>query len=223
MNKKVYASLLLAFPFVGFTIAFLSVLLFTVLKDFMPTMYCAIVSACFYLVLYGFLHLEALSDVIDGYFASLSHKDAYEIMKEPHIGALGAIGTFVFVLLKVAVIAFLLMESKEEFFLASVIFSRLGLILGLFAFEFHKNSSFALQLKHVASFTLVAVAFSAYMLFSYFVLDVKWVLLFSFVTLFVVALVLYALKKKFGFLNGDCLGASLEKTEWILLNLGLLL
>lgn len=223
MNKKVYASLLLAFPFVGFAIAFLSVLLFMVLKDFMPLVYCAILCACVYLVLYGFLHLEALSDVIDGYFASLSGKDVYEIMKEPHVGALGAIGTFVFVLLKVAVIAFLLMESKEEFFLASVIFSRLGLIFALFAFEFHKNSSFALQLKHVASFTLVAVAFSAYMLFSYFVLDVKWVLLFSFVTLFVVALVLYALKKKFGFLNGDCLGASLEKTEWILLNLGLLL
>lgn len=223
MNKKVYASLLLAFPFVGFVIAFLSVLLFMVLKDVMPLMYCAILCACVYLVLYGFLHLEALSDVIDGYFASLSGKDVYEVMKEPQVGALGAIGTFVFVLLKVAVIAFLLMESKEEFFLASVIFSRLGLIFGLFAFEFHKNSSFALRLKHVASFTLVAVAFSVYMLFSYFVLDVKLVLLFSFVTLFVVALVLYVLKKKFGFLNGDCLGATLEKTEWILLNLGLLL
>ena len=80
-----------------------------------------------------------------------------------------------------------------------------------------------MQLKQVASFALVAVAFSGYMLFSYFVLDVKMVLLFSFVTLFVVALVLYALKKKFGFLNGDCLGATLEKTEWILLNLGLLI
>jgi adenosylcobinamide-GDP ribazoletransferase len=207
----------------GFAIAFLSVLLFMVLKDYMPMVYCAILCACVYLVLYGFLHLEALSDVIDGYFASLSGKNAYEIMKEPHVGALGAIGTFVFVLLKISVIAFLLIESKEEFFLASVIFSRLGLIFGLFAFEFHKNSSFALQLKQVASFTLVAVAFSTYMLFSYFVLDVKMVLLFSFVTLFVVALVLYALKKKFGFLNGDCLGATLEKTEWLLLNLGLLI
>ncbi|MFA7091338.1 MAG: adenosylcobinamide-GDP ribazoletransferase [Arcobacteraceae bacterium] len=222
-NAKVYTSLLLVFPFVGFAIAFLSVLLFMVLKDYMPMVYCAILCACIYLVLYGFLHLEALSDVIDGYFAFLSGKNAYEIMKEPHVGALGAIGTFVFVLLKVSVIAFLLMESKEEFFLASVIFSRLGLIFGLFAFEFHKNSSFALQLKQVASFTFVAVAFSTYMLFSYFVLDVKMVLLFSFVTLFVVALVLYALKKKFGFLNGDCLGATLEKTEWILLNLGLLI
>lgn len=222
-NAKVYTSLLLVFPFVGFAIAFLSVLLFMVLKDYMPIVYCAILCACVYLVLYGFLHLEALSDVIDGYFASLSGKNAYDIMKEPHVGALGAIGTFVFVLLKVSVIAFLLMESKEEFFLASVIFSRLGLLFGLFAFEFHKNSSFALQLKQVASFTLVAVAFSAYMLFSYFVLDVKMVLLFSFVTLFVVALVLYALKKKFGFLNGDCLGATLEKTEWLLLNLGLLI
>jgi adenosylcobinamide-GDP ribazoletransferase len=223
MNKKIYASLLVAFPFVGFAIAFLSVLLFTVLKDFMPTMYCAIVSACFYLVLYGFLHLEALSDVIDGYFASLSGKNVYEIMKEPQVGALGAIGTAVFVLLKVSVIVFLLTQSKEELFLAAVLFSRLGLIFGVFAFDFHKNSSFALHLKETTSFKLVALAFVGYMLLCYFVLDVKAVLLFSFVAVFMMALILYALKKKFGFLNGDCLGASLEKTEWVLLNLGLFL
>jgi adenosylcobinamide-GDP ribazoletransferase len=80
-----------------------------------------------------------------------------------------------------------------------------------------------LHLKEAASFKLVALAFVGYMVLSYFVLDVKAVLLFSLVTLFMVALILYTLKKKFGFLNGDCLGASLEKTEWILLNLGLLL
>lgn len=222
-SKKLYSSMLLSFPFVGFIIGFISVALFIFLKQFMPLMYCAIISACMYLLLYGFLHLEALSDVIDGYFASLSGKNVYEIMKEPHVGALGAIGTFVFVLLKVAVIVFLFTQSKEQFFLAALIFSRLGLIFGLFAFSFHPNSTFALQLKNSANLTLLMVAFIGYMIFCYFILDVKSVLLFSCVTLAVISLSLYFLRKKFNFLNGDCLGASLEKTEFILLNVGLLL
>jgi adenosylcobinamide-GDP ribazoletransferase len=222
-SKKLYASLLLSFPFVGFVIAFISVALFVFLKAFMPVMYCAIVCACVYLILYGFLHLEALSDVIDGYFASLSGKNVYEIMKEPHVGALGAIGTFVFVLLKVSVIVFLFTQSKEQFFLAAVIFSRLGLIFGLFAFNFHPKSTFALQLKSSATLSLVIGAFLCYMGFSYFILDVKLVLLFSFATIGMISLSLYVLRKKFNFLNGDCLGASLEKTEFVLLNLGLML
>lgn len=223
LSKKTYSSLLVALPLVGFVIAFLSVLLFIFLKDFMPLTYCAILSACFYLYLYGFLHLEALCDVIDGYFASLSNKDVYAIMKEPHVGAVGAIGTFVFVLLKIVVISYLLIESKEELFLASVIFSRLGLIFGLFAFKFHKKSSFALGLKSAITIKLIVLTFLFYMLFSYFLLDVKIVLLFSLVAVLMTTVILYKLKKIFGFLNGDCLGTSLEKTEFILLNIGLLL
>jgi adenosylcobinamide-GDP ribazoletransferase len=80
-----------------------------------------------------------------------------------------------------------------------------------------------LQLKSSASFKLVAFAFIGYIVFSYFILDVKSVLLFSFVTLGMISLSLYLLRKKFNFLNGDCLGASLEKTEFVLLNLGLIL
>ena len=223
MNRKVYASLLWTFPFVGFAIAFLSVLLFMVLKDFMPLGYGAILCACVYLCLYGFLHLEALCDVIDGYFASLSGKNIYEIMKDPHMGAVGAIGTFVFVILKVAVISFLLIESKEEIFLTAVMFSRLGLIFGLFAFSFHAKSTFALQLKSSTSVQLVLLSFIAYGILSYFVLDFKSVLLFALISIATISWVLYVLKKKFGFLNGDCLGASLEKTEFILLNVGLML
>ncbi len=222
-SKKLYTSMLASMPFVGFVLAFLSVLCFTILKDFLPLHYCAVVCACLYLCLYGFLHLEALCDVIDGYFASLSGKNIYEIMKDPHIGAVGAIGTFVFVLMKVAVIAFLLIESKEEIFLTAVIFSRLGLIFGLFAFSFHAKSTFALQLKSSASVQLVLLSFIAYGIFSYFVLDFKSVLLFALISIATISWVLYVLKKKFGFLNGDCLGASLEKTEFILLNVGLML
>lgn len=222
-SKKLYATLLISLPFTGFIIAFITLLSFFFFKEFMPLNYCAILSACIYLCLYGFLHLEALCDVIDGYFASLSGKNVYEIMKDPHIGAVGAIGTFVFVLLKVAVITFLFIESKEEIFLAAVIFSRLGLIFGLFAFSFHTKSTFALQLKSGTSLRLVILTFIGYSVFSYLALDFQSVFLFSLIGIATISLVLYVLKKKFGFLNGDCLGASLEKTELILLNVGLCL
>lgn len=223
MHKTIYDGMLFGFPLVGLVIALISVGLFWFLKELLPLEYSAIVSACVYMILYGFLHLEAVCDVIDGWYASLSGKDVYAIMKEPHIGAIGAIGVSVLVILKVAAITTLFINGLEMLFLTAVIFSRLALAFSLNWFKVHKNSTFAQELKKSAKGKLLVVMLLAYTLFVFFGLQVHSVLLFALVALVIFTIVLRILKAKFGFLNGDCLGFSLEIVEFMLFNLGLML
>ena len=94
----------------GYYYRYLQYLYFLILP--FPILYKAILCAILYLFLYGFLHLEAVCDTIDGYFASLSNKDVYEVMHEPQVGSIGAIGGFCFVLLKVLAISYLLYSES---------------------------------------------------------------------------------------------------------------
>jgi len=57
----------------------------------------------------------------------------------------------------------------------------------------------------------------------FYLIDVKSVLILFVVSVISSIILLNILKKRFGFLNGDCIGFSIEVTELILLNVGLLL
>lgn len=223
LNKKVYDGMLFTLPLMGFILALICTGAFIFLKDFMPLEYSAFVCAILYLILYGFLHLEAVCDVVDGWFAALSQKDVYAIMKEPHVGAVGAVATFTLVLLKVGAITTLFVHEAAATFMAAVIFSRMGLIFGLNWFKFHEASTFAQALKQSAKGRVLLAVLLVYILFCYFVLGFSAVLLFALAAFILFAVVLTLLKKRFGFLNGDCLGFGLEIVELCLLNIGVIL
>ena len=222
-SKKSDDAILLTLPFVGLILALVSVVLFLFLKELLPLYYSAILSACMYMILYGFLHLEAVCDVCDAWYAALSKKDVYAIMKEPHVGAMGIIGVVFVIVLKVAAITMLLVHEQYFVFVAVAVFGRWGLIVGLNLFEFHKNSYFAQQLKQSAQGKIVLLSFCIYGLIVFVCTSVTHLLVFTSITLVAVMFILKQLKKRLGFLNGDALGFSLEITELILLNAALML
>lgn len=219
-NSELYKSMLFSFPLVGLVLGLITILFFNFLSSFFEPLYAAIVCSIIYLGLYGFLHLEAVSDVIDGWYASLSGKDVYAIMKEPQIGAVGAIGTFSFIILKVAIISYLFYTNNSEVFLASIILSRFAAIVGIGNNDFHEKSVFANTLKKDVSFGVIFFAAVFYLSFIYFVLGIDIIVL-TFLALVFIHIVFAVLNKKFGFLNGDCIGFSIEVTEVLLLNIGL--
>ena len=73
-------------PFVGFVLGLLTVVIYSIL-DSIPILG-AIIASCIYFVLYGFIHTEAVIDVVDAIYAKHSGKDAYKIIKEPTVGAI---------------------------------------------------------------------------------------------------------------------------------------
>ena len=155
--------------------------------------------------------------------AKYSNKDIYEIMKEPQIGSIGAIGTFCFILLKLSAVIYLFLDEKFFIFISIVILSRFSIIYNLKLFEFHKNSFFATALKQSSSLFLILIASVFYALIVIYLIDVKSMLILLIVSVVSSMVMLNILKRRFGFLNGDCMGFSIEMTELILLNVGLLL
>ena len=220
IKDETYKYTLLFLPLVGAILGFLVVGINLFLNQFFNPIYSCFVSAVIYLFLYGFLHLEAVCDVADGWFASYSGKDVYKIMKEPTIGAIGAIYTFCFILLKVAIITYVLYEKEYFLFVIVCVFSRLNLIYLLEYFNFNKNSFLALAFQSSGVFTLKIIAL-VYVLIA-FIFGHNALVLFV-LSLLSFYFILKILNNKFGFVNGDCLGFTIEHTELVLLNIALMM
>jgi adenosylcobinamide-GDP ribazoletransferase len=220
INNDTYKYTLALFPLVGAILASMVIGLNLFLIEFFNPIYASFVCAVVYLALYGFIHTEAIIDVVDGWFAAYSGKDAYKIMKESTIGAIGALYGFSFVLLKVGIITYVLYEKQYALFLIVCVFSRLNLIYLLEYFKFSKDSFLSLAFANGGVFSLKILSL-VYLIFAFFIG-------FNVLILFILSLlsfyfILKVLDKKFGFVNGDCLGFTLEHTELVLLNIGLMI
>ena len=218
IKEETYKYTLFLLPLVGAILALLVIGVNFTLNQLFSPIYSCFVSAVIYLFLYGFLHLEAVCDVADGWFASYSGKDVYKIMKEPTIGAIGAIYTFCFVLLKVAIITYILYEKEYFLFVMVCVFSRLNLIYLLGYFKFSKDSFLSLAFQHGGVLQLKIFALIYLVLAFIFGTNVLLLFILSLASFY---FILKILNNKFGFVNGDCLGFTLEHTELILLNIGL--
>lgn len=216
-HPRVLKLMMLSLPFVGVLLAALTIIAFAALE---PLGWLgAIIAAVIYMVLYGFIHTEAVIDVADAVHAAHSGKDAYEIIKDPTVGAMGVLYGVSFTLLKIAALSTLLMHHQFLPFIAIAFISRLSLLVLIRINEF--RSSFVSQLHanlRVAPLILLAFVFGGIGLYA-----LSWHFLILFVTGIFTALALsYAAKKSLGFMNGDVLGMSLEGVELVLILTALL-
>ncbi len=73
------------------------------------------------MMMYGFIHTEAIIDVVDAIYARHSGKDAYDVIKESTVGAMGVLYAVGFMLLKIAGIIYLLIHSMFSEFISILI------------------------------------------------------------------------------------------------------
>ena len=214
-NPRVLGAMLFWLPWVGLGLAGVTLGVYALL---MPTGWLgALIAALAYPMLYGFIHTEALSDVADAIYARHGGKDAYEVIKEPHVGAMGVLWMTSLLTLKTAALAYVLYHHLWWLFAAVVLTSRLGVAL-LFATQrfrsaFIEQIQRGLRRKH-----LILSFFSA-------VLVLAFTAPFGALGLFAAGILLaYAVAKglgrALGFLNGDVMGATLEIVETLLLLTG---
>ena len=218
--NETYKYTLAFLPLIGIILACIVIGINLLLLEVFNPLYASFISAALYLFLYGFLHLEAVCDVVDASFAAHGGKDAYKIMKEPTIGAIGAMYAFGLALLKVGAITYLLYEKQYMLFLVVLMFSRINFIYLLGFFNFNKDSFLSLAFQD-AGVTKVKLYALLYVFFAFLISSHVMILFISSLVLFYV--ILKRLNKKFGFVNGDCLGYTLEHVELILLNIALVL
>ncbi len=217
-TPTVLASMLFFLPLGGLVLGSISLGIFTLLESL--GWLAALISAVAYMMLYGFLHTEAIMDVADALYAKHSGKDAYEIIKEPTVGAMGVLWAGCMVLLKVGGIVFLLLHGEYALFLSVLIVSRLGLLLLFFTQTF--RSTFITKMQKGFSKRYFAGSLMLFALIGLWLSSWHFMVLLALSLLFAYLLANF-LKSKLGFINGDVLGTTLESTEILLFILGAML
>jgi len=217
-SKKVLGTMLFSFPLVGFVLSLLSLGLYQIVLPM--AWFGALISALAYMVFYGFIHTEAVIDVADALYASHSNRDAYRIIKEPTVGAMGVLWGILFVLLKVSGTVFFLMHNLFAEFVSITIISRMSLLLLFYTQAF--RSSFLTQLKASFSSAYFWGALVCFTLLGSLIGGIHFLILLP-VGLLFAYLIVSVIRKKLGFVNGDVLGTILESVEIVLFAVGGLL
>jgi adenosylcobinamide-GDP ribazoletransferase len=172
------------------------------------------VAAVIYPMLYGYLHAEAVMDVGDALHAAHGGKDPYAVIKDPTVGAMGALWGIGLLVLKTILIAYLLGMPYAHYWLVVPTVSRLGLVVLIALMSF--RSQFVEQL-HRAVARRDAVVLTAI------VGGVLWAMtgwqavVLLFLGVVVARTIAIRLRTILGFANGDVLGAVLEGVEIVLL------
>ncbi len=211
-SQKVLRYMILLFPFVGFVLGFLTIEVYKLIDYDIPYVSC-VAASLGYMIFYGFIHTEAVVDVVDAIYAKMSGKDPYKIIKEPTVGALGVLWGVCVVIIKVSLVSYMLYRSLYYEFLSVVVISRMVLVMMIKYADF--KSSFVNSLKKSLESSSFYPVMSVFLLFGI------WLDGFGFISLLVLGVVFGAvlfmvIKDKLGFANGDVLGFSLELTEIVL-------
>ena len=211
-DPRVMESMLLFLPLVGVILAALTV---GVAEAFQSLGWLgALIAAALYMIAYGFIHTEAVIDVADALYAAHSGKDPYAVIKEPYTGAMGVLYGAVFVLLKTASLAYLLLHHLYLPFVMIAMTSRLNLLLLIRWFTF--RSSFVTTLRSSLRIVPLWLAVLAYGAAGSAVLGGSFLLI-TLLGLGISLAVFALIRRSLGFGNGDVLGCSLELTELLLI------
>jgi len=196
------------YPLIGFILGSILFITHSFLASTLPSIHLSVIIFSLWVVLTGALHLDGLSDTIDGLF--VSKEKALEVMKDSHIGGMGMIFSVIFLVLKLSSII-----HFEAFYLLPVILmlSRFNAILAIYFYNYVSSGvgqliKEELHLKHLL-FALLYTTIITY-IFSF---------MGAFIVLFLFLIVTaHFFVKRLGGLNGDIYGFIIEVSELLLLN-----
>ncbi len=219
-NKGINGYAVMFYPLVGFLLGGMLWAVYTLLSGHLAPIHLGILIFTLWVLITGALHLDGLSDTIDGLF--VPKERALEVMKDPHSGGMGMIFTVTFLILKASSLAVF-----EAFYLLPIVlmFSRFNAVLAIYLFPYiSENGMGALAKKELKTwqvflaFIYMVVLGIAQATFSgsaiHLVYSLK-LLLVSLIALFVIKLFFI---KRYGGFSGDIYGFTIEITELVLLN-----
>jgi len=197
------------YPLVGLLLGTILYGSFLLLSFVFPPLHVSIIVFAIWVLLTGALHLDGLSDTIDGLF--VPKERALHVMKDPHNGGMGMIFSVVFLLLKASSLVALNMMYLLPVVL---LLSRFTAVAAIYLYPYLSTNGMGALAKEEFSQKqfFISVAYVA----------VITTLFHSFVLLFVSLLVLFTCKvffmRRYGGFTGDIYGFSIEMTELVLLN-----
>lgn len=209
------------FPLVGVLVGALSATVFMFSTLILPLKVAVLLSMIASILITGAFHEDGFADTCDGFGGGYTKEKILDIMKDSRIGAYGAIGIILLLILK-----FLLLSEIQPMIIPIVIVaghsvSRLISISLLYSMVYVKESGKAKPLSTALPLSSLIVA-SIFGLFPLLLFKKILVILIIIPLLFTRWYLSYYFKKHIGGYTGDCLGAAQQVSE-IVFYLGIFL
>lgn len=162
-------------------------------------------------IITGALHLDGFADTCDGFYGIRSKEEVLAIMRDPHIGAMGALGLILLLLLKFSLIISIPKPYLWQALIFMCVFSRWSQAVACLLPYMRTEGKAGLFTKYASRqgiiFAAIFTLFISYILFS-----LAGTLIFFSSLVFVLLFTAYA-KAKIGGMTGDTIGAVNEIGE----------
>ncbi len=217
MDENKFAASLIYFPLIG---CFLGALLAGVrlLASFLnlTTTSTSIIMIILLIFLTGGIHLDGLADTTDAILSRKNKEEMLGIMRDPHIGTMGALSVISILLLKIAFLVSIDVSLQTRALLLMCILSRWSLVLSLYFFPYARKEGKARLFKEKINLKIYLLATLITLVAVTELLKFKGLLIFT-----VVGGAAFLLgrffQKHLGGITGDTLGAINEVSEVIVL------
>ncbi len=164
----------------------------------------------------GGLHLDGLADVFDGLAARGSRERFLAVMKDSQVGAIGAVGLLLGLLLKWQGLVAVPLELKWQALLIFPALARFGQALALTGACYARQDGLGAAVALGSGRMTMLMAFATVAVGGYYLLGLKGVVALAAVCLFTVSGRIF-FKKKLGGMTGDTIGCLSELNEILVL------
>ena len=201
---------MLFFPAVGLLIGALSVGFFMIAQSFLPPRVAVLALLVAPILISGGLHVDGFADFCDGFFGGKDKSGILRIMKDSRIGAWGALGIALLVLIKFELLQTL--PDRTVIFLLAMAASRWAQVVLSFFLPYAGSENGMGNL--VAGKVLIRELSGAtlFLLFAVLAAGKRGLIIFTVLLAFLFLLGLF-FKNRVGGVTGDLLGAASELTE----------
>lgn len=215
MTKHTVTAMFIFFPLIGLIEG---ALLYSMSSLMPASLHVVLVATLLLLVRMAFtggLHLDGLADTADAYFSYGDVERRQEILKDPRIGAFGAMGIGLTLLLRFAIYVQLLTSDVSLFyFLAAPVLIRSGMTLYLISTTPAKTSGMAHFFREKFHYGILTAAHFAWLVAV--VIVVPKMLILAVLLLVFIWVFKWWTRKHFGGSSGDMCGMFVEGGELLL-------
>ncbi len=211
------------FPLVGAIIGLISVFSLFVFSAVFPHQVANVLVLIVLICITGGIHLDGFVDTCDGFCAGTNDQEKIlEIMRDSHLGAMGAMGLIGILLLKFTLLEGFPLPTLWKYLLAMCILGRWAQVLACFVSNYARETGKAESVIKYAGKRELFISSLLSLTLLIFLVGFQAIILFSILVPTLLYLIKY-FRKRIGGMTGDTIGAINEVTEIAVLLFGLIL
>jgi len=215
-HKNIVNSVIL-FPVIGLLIGLLLAIIAEALSSLgFAGLYVNTIIIVILAALTGGIHLDGLADTADAFLSGKTREEKLKIMRDPHIGTMGALSIVCIILLKIALLSSIAANIKTPALILSCVISRWVMVMLMFRFPYARKDGKAAVFMSNINFRMFLITTLIALSIASSVWQFKAILVFAISGLVAYIFGRFA-NRKLGGITGDLIGAINEISEVIIL------